>query len=228
MGISLTGYTFRSELKNLKKVMLYNQFGFRHVLPKGQYYYKTLCAATYSIDFMKHLTLLLLLALFVTACDQKKVDANQKPLVNPTQKPLQGTYEVTHLKQYQGDTLLFDGKLPAVLWDTLTIKHKLSIELSITKSSPTDAFIGCFMAQSWGDGVSSRGDRTYGRPISNDPVKIVATQSPNLFSFSSNSKPIGVSNGQSLSFDFVVVDSTGRPMRYVYEATKISDRPNKY
>jgi len=164
---------------------------------------------------MKYLALFLLSALFFTACDQKNVD--------PAQKPLEGTYEVTHLKQYQGNTLLFEGDLPTILGDTMTIKHKLSIQLSTTKSSSTDAFVGYLMQQSWGNYT-----RAYGRPIANNQVRIAATQSPGTFSFTSNSKLIGVSDGKSLSFDFVVADSLDRQMRYVYEAVKISDTPSRY
>ena len=52
---------------------------------------------------MKHATLLVALVISCMACDQKQLD--------PAQRPLIGTYEVIHLKQYQNGNLVFAGNL---------------------------------------------------------------------------------------------------------------------
>lgn len=170
---------------------------------------------------MKYVALCGLLGLGFWACDQKRID--------PAEKPLVGTYAVTHLKQYQNGQLIFDGNLPAVLGDTVLIKHGLSIDLSSLKSSTTDAFISYHMVQSRSNADSSSiYSRSYGRPIANNQIKI-APQSAGRFGFySSQSTLLGSSDGSTLSFDFTEPDSLGHPVRYIYEATKSSARPSQY
>ena len=171
---------------------------------------------------MKYVTLLLLLGLRFSACDQKQVD--------PAQRPLIGTYGVTHLKQYQDGKLVFEGDLPAIVGNSMTIKHGLSIELSTLKSSTTDAFISYHMIQSQSNADSTRTtSRSYGRPIAQNQVTIKAAQSPGMFAFyKNNSDLIGNSDGDQLAFDFTEPDSLGHIVRYVYEAKKTSALPNRY
>ena len=171
---------------------------------------------------MKYVALVVAFIICFASCDQKPLD--------PAQRPLVGTYEVTHLKQYQDGNLVFEGELPAILGDTILIKHGLSIELSTLKSSTTDAFISYHMVQTRSNADSTRFyTRSYGRPIAQNQIAIKAAQGAGIFAFyKSTTTLLGTSDGQRLSFDFTEPDSLGHAVRYVYEAKKTFDRPNQY
>jgi len=165
------------------------------------------------LKLMKNLILLFCL-FYLIACNQKQI--------SPLERPLAGTYSVTHLKQYQNSKLVFEGNLPAVIGNKLTIKHALSVSLSKLKSSSTDAFISYSTLQSWGNY-----SRSYGHPIANNQISLKATQRQGMFNFyTNNAKLLGSSDGNTLSFDFTEADSLGHPVRYVYEAKKISSIEN--
>jgi hypothetical protein len=170
---------------------------------------------------MKYPSLLILLAC-LAACNDKEVD--------PAQRPLIGTYKVNHLTQYQNGRIIFDGDLPAVLGDSVIIEHGLSIDLSTLKSSANDAFISYHMERTWSNVDSTTNySSTYGRPIADNQITIKPAQSLGTFSFfKNNTTLIGNSDGNTLSFDFIEPDSLGHDVRYVYEAKKTSDIPNKY
>lgn len=167
-------------------------------------------------------TLLIILVVTLSACDQKKLD--------PLEVPLIGTYGVTHLTQYQNGVKVFEGSLPAKLGDSITIRHGISISLSTLKSSDTDAFITYNAIQKWSTPDSTRSFvRSYGRPVAQNRIRLKPGQSAGKYEFyNDKSIKLGSSNGQALSFDFVEPDSLGNPVRYVYEAKKTSSSPNSY
>ena len=165
---------------------------------------------------MKNLTTILTLFALTACGDTKQVE--------PFQLPLKGTYDVTHLAQYQDGQLVFDDDLPALVDGGLTIKHAITVDLSTLKSSPTDAFVGYNTLQSWGNY-----SRSYGRPIANNQIRLKANQHPATFDFYDNTGTLlGNSDGNTLSFDFTVSDSLGHPVRYVYKAQKTSSSPSHF
>jgi hypothetical protein len=165
---------------------------------------------------MKKLTTLLSLLVLVACNDNERV--------NPLRLPLKGTYNVTHLTQYQDGKLVFEHDLPALIDGKMTIKHAMTIDLSTLKSSSTDAFVGYNTLQSWGNY-----SRSYGRPIANNQIKLETTQDPATFDFYDGTGTfLGNCNGKTLSFDFTVPDSLGHPVRYVYKAEKTSSSPSHF
>ena len=169
---------------------------------------------------MKNLALLFCLSALI-ACTNKPVDPSQASL---PQVSLRGTYNVSYLTQYQNGKLVFDGRLPAVINNKITIKHALSVDLSTLEPSPTYAYVGYAAYQSWGNY-----SRSYGRPVTSNQTILRAAQSISTFGFyDNNGSLLGSSDGNTLSFDFTVPDSLGHSVRYVYKAVKVSPKPNYF
>jgi hypothetical protein len=169
---------------------------------------------------MKNLTLLFCLVA-VIACTDKSVDT---PQVSSPQLALRGTYSVTYLTQYQDGQIVFEGSLPSVISNKVTIKHALSVDVSTSDPSQASASVGYAANQSWQNHAA-----TYGRPVTSYQIPLKATPNPGTFDFYDNKGSfLGTSNGTTLSFDFMLLDSLSHSVRYVYKAVKVSPKPNYF
>lgn len=151
-----------------------------------------------------------LLGLF--ACDQKRI--------SPLELPLQGTYVVSHLTQYQNGQLVFESDLPAYI-SNKRIRHGISISLSKSKSTETNAYANCAWSLTQGNYTSGTGPFF---KINYRPGRRLG-----LFNFyGASGDSLGTSDGNTLSFDYTVPDSLGQPTRFVYFAKKVSDKENYF
>jgi hypothetical protein len=160
---------------------------------------------------MKNVILLCCL-LGVLACDQKRI--------SPLELPLQGTYVVSHLTQYQNGQLVFKSNLPAYIGDK-RIRHGISISLSKSKSTETNAYANYAWSLTRGNYTSGTGSFL--------KINYSPSRRPGLFNFyGASGDSLGTSDGSTLSFDYTVPDSLGQPTRFVYLARKVSSKENYF
>ena len=157
-------------------------------------------------------SVLLICLLSLLACDKERIDRFEEPL--------QGTYNVTHLTQYQNGQLVFESDLPARIGGK-TIQHAVSISLSKSKSSATNAFATCAWNRTQGNYTVQTG--------SSFRVNYQSGQRYRFFDFYGvDGNLLGMSDGRSMSFDYTVPDSLGHPTRFVYSAKKVSAKQNYF
>ena len=141
-----------------------------------------------------------------------------------TRDSMNGTYEVTRLTQYQHNRKTFDNYLPYLVADTVTIRHQIAISLGNASSPETDAFILRNLIQE-----TSRLTRSLGHNLGGLRIRIKDTPTPNLYEFYRDGvTKIGQYERGTLSFDVVEPDSLNQPVRYIFQAKKISDKPNQF
>ncbi|GAB3782694.1 hypothetical protein GCM10028818_39090 [Spirosoma horti] len=159
---------------------------------------------------MKRSTLLALAIFGLSACS----DTDKQP----ESALLEGTYEVTRLTQYQDGQKVFDGYLPYLLSDSITVTNRVGISINKQAGGPDTYLILSHKEKSQQTGKSVVGN-IGGLNIT---LRKVSSQRYNFYK--DGSTEIGTGDGRELLIDTEDKNSDGHNMRNVLVAKKIIDK----
>jgi hypothetical protein len=163
---------------------------------------------------MKRLTLLALSILGLSACND-----NDK---QPENAFLEGTYEVTRLTQYQDGNKVFDGYLPYLLSDSITVANRVGVSINRQKGG-LDVYLVLSQSQKSEYKGEHKGKSVAGNIGGlNIILQKVSSQTYNFYK--DGTTKIGTGNGSELSIDTEDKDANGHTVRYVLVAKKVVDK----
>ncbi|GAB4032836.1 hypothetical protein [Spirosoma gilvum] len=163
---------------------------------------------------MKRLTLLTLSVLGLSACND--------PDKQPENALLEGTYEVTRLTQYQDGNKVFDGYLPYLLSDSITVSNRVGISIDRQRGEPN-----VYLVLNQNQKSEYKGERkgkSIGGNIGGLDITLQKVSGLTYSFYKDGTTKIGTGNGSELSIDTEDKDSNGHTVRYVLVAKKIIDK----
>ena len=136
-----------------------------------------------------------------------------------------GTYHMYRLTQYRDGKQVFNGYLPYLAVDSIRITKQVSVD-QLAKGMDRRAFVNLSEREETVRPQGGTNSKSTGGPIGGLNILTKLSVDGNDF-YRDGTRKIGHGDGTVLFFDTEEKDSLGHTIRYVFEAKKVSDIPNR-